>query len=45
VGIALGTLSSESCAAMGTGTGTGVTIDQLVLAVRNAIEGCDSAGL
>jgi hypothetical protein len=43
VGIALGTLSSDDCAAMSGGSGPEVTVDELVLAVRNAIEGCGSA--
>jgi hypothetical protein len=45
VGIALGTLSSDSCPAMSTGGGMELTIDELVLAVRNAIDGCGQAAL
>lgn len=41
-GIALGTLSPEACT-MSDGFGTELTIDELVRAVRNAIEGCRSA--
>lgn len=49
VGIALDTLAPDTCAAIGAGAGAGagteVTIDLLVLAVRNAIDGCGSAAL
>jgi hypothetical protein len=45
VGIALGTLEPATCTLLGAGVGTEVTIDVLVLAVRNAIDGCGSAAL
>lgn len=43
IGIALGTLSPDVCSAMNGGSAGDVTIDELVVAVRNALEGCGSA--
>lgn len=45
IGIALGTLSPEVCGAMNGGSAGEVTIDELVLAVRNALQGCGSPAL